>query len=168
MKKSLVICFALLLSAFMQPVMAQKSEVQTKFNVILQQYYVLKNAMAKDDAPAASVAASKLQEVIKEVPHTGFSSDAQHQLWMKESAPAVKSAGEIAGSKDLKEQRKSFMGVSEPMLALVKGLKLNNDAVYVQFCPMGKYTWLNEVKAVQNPYYGSAMYDCGSVTATLK
>lgn len=168
MKKSLVICFALLLGAFMQPVMAQKSDVGAKFNVVLQQYYVLKNALAKDEAPAASAAAAKLQTVIKDVPHTGFSSDAQHQLWMKESALAAKSAADIAGSKDLKEQRKSFMGVSQPMLTLVKGLKLNKEAVFVQFCPMGKYTWLNEVKAVQNPYYGSAMYDCGSVTATLK
>jgi len=32
---------------------------------------------------------------------------------------------------------------------------------------MGKYNWLNEVKAVQNPFYGSQMYDCGEVKETL-
>lgn len=168
MKKSIVICFALFMSAFIQPVLAQKAVVSQKFNVVLQQYYVLKNALADDQSAAAASAAVQLQQVIKEVPHDGFAKDDQHQLWMKESGSMAKHAAEIAGSKDLKAQRKSFEGVSFPMLNLVKALKLNKGAVYVQYCPMGKFTWLNEVKAVQNPYHGSAMYDCGSVTATLK
>ncbi|RZJ80949.1 MAG: DUF3347 domain-containing protein [Flavobacterium sp.] len=32
---------------------------------------------------------------------------------------------------------------------------------------MAKKSWLNEVEAVQNPFYGSMMYDCGEVTETI-
>jgi len=33
---------------------------------------------------------------------------------------------------------------------------------------MAKASWLNEKENVENPYYGSMMFDCGDVTETIK
>jgi hypothetical protein len=53
------------------------------------------------------------------------------------------------------------------MFELVKGLKLNTNTLYEQYCPMKKATWLSESAAIKNPYYGSQMLTCGKTTETL-
>lgn len=53
------------------------------------------------------------------------------------------------------------------MVKLAKAFNMNNEVIYVQYCSMAKKSWLNEVEAVQNPFYGSMMYDCGEVTETI-
>lgn len=165
--KKIILSTALLLCAFVQFAMAQNAAVSAKFNKSLQTYYALKNALATDKPADAQKGSAALIVAIKEVPHKGFATDAQHQLWMEESALIQKSAAEMAASDDLKVQRKSFRAVSDAFVKLATELKVNDKNAFVQYCPMGKYTWLNEVKEVQNPFYGSQMYDCGEVKETL-
>ncbi|WP_442589601.1 DUF3347 domain-containing protein [Pedobacter sp. AW31-3R] len=162
----LILLITLFTGVFVQQGNAQQT-VSAKFNQALDKYYVLKNALAKDQPAAAQQAALVLSAAVKEVPHKGFSSDQQHQLWMKESAAMQTQLASIAKSGDLKVQRKSFEGVSNSFVKLAEELKLNTKTVFIQYCPMVKASWLNEVKAVQNPYYGSMMYDCGEVKSTI-
>jgi len=162
----LILLMTLISGVFVQQSNAQQT-VPAKFNVSLDKYYVLKNALATDKAPAAQQAAVALAAAVKAVPHKGFATDQQHMLWMKESAAIQQQLSLVAGSSDLKVQRKSFVEVSSSFVTLVNALNLNNKTVFVQYCPMAKASWLNEVKDVQNPYYGSMMYDCGSVTSTI-
>lgn len=163
----IILGLALFLGAFVQPAFAQKVELSAKFNQSLKSYYALKNALATDKALEASQLANTLQLAVKEVPHQGFANEKMHQLWMKESGIIIQQAAELAKSKDLKSQRKNFEGISAAFIKLSTELKLNNQEVFVQYCPMGKFSWLNEVKQIQNPYYGSHMYDCGTVKDTL-
>jgi len=165
--KKIILCIALVLGAYIQPSMAQTNNLSVKFNQSLQRYYALKNALAADKAEEAAKAASALALAIKEVPHKGFTTDAQHQFWMKESKQILAQTAVLGESTDLKVQRKSFEGISASMIRLAEELKLNTTAAYVQYCPMGKFSWLNEVKAIQNPYYGSEMFDCGTIKETI-
>lgn len=163
----LILSAALLLSIFSQTVFAQDANVSSKFNKSLQGYYSLKNALAGDKTADAAKFAGALQTAVKEVPHKGFANEAQHQLWMKESAVILKQSAELAKHTDLKAQRENFKGISASFITLTKDLKINDAPVFVEYCPMVKSGWLNEVKAIQNPYYGSEMYDCGTVKETL-
>lgn len=165
--KRIILIAALLISVTVQSAMAQNAAVTTKFNKSLTSYYALKNALATDKPAEAEKMATALVAAVKAVPHAGFASDAQHHLWMEQSAVIIDQATVIAGTADLAGQRKSFRDVSDAFVKLATELKINNKVAYVQYCPMGKYNWLNEVKAVQNPFYGSQMYDCGEVKETL-
>jgi hypothetical protein len=166
--KQVLLGLALFLAASVQPALAQKSSVSGQFNQSLKSYYALKNALATDKSDDAPKLADELQLAVKEVPHKGFADTKQHVLWMKESAVILQKASEIAKTKDLKSQRKGFEGISTAFITLAKELKLNDQDIFVQYCPMGKFSWLNEVKEIQNPYYGSQMYDCGTVKDTLE
>ncbi|MCD0487320.1 DUF3347 domain-containing protein [Pedobacter sp. MC2016-14] len=162
----LIVCSLLFLGLFFQKATAQ-DKVSVAFNNSLKKYYVLKNALATDKAELAQQAAIALQQAVKEVPHKGFKDDAQHQLWMEESAVILAQSADLAKSSDLKSQRKSFEGISQSFIKVTQQLALNLNVAYLQYCPMGKFSWLNEVKDIQNPYYGSMMYDCGTVKSTI-
>ena len=115
----------------------------------------------------ASETAKALIKNIDEFPVKTLSAT-QQTLWQTESEMIKKAALAISTEKAIKAQRNSFWPLSSAMLKLAKEFKLNNAAIYVQYCPMAKKSWLNEVEAVQNPFYGSMMYDCGEVTETIK
>ncbi len=79
----------------------------------------------------------------------------------------LKDAAQIAETKDIKHQREHFANLSTNMFALAKALKLSDQPVYQQYCPMKKTSWLSSEKAIKNPYYGSAMLTCGKVVETI-
>lgn len=163
----IILCTALFICAFIHPSIAQNKAVALTFNIALQDYYGLKNALATDKPEEASKLAIVLQQHVKEVPHTGFANDAQHKLWMDQSVVILQQLTELAAKNDLDGQRKNFREISNAFVSLTAELKVNAKKAFVQYCPMGKYTWLNEVKEVQNPFYGSKMYDCGEVKSTI-
>lgn len=165
--KRIMIIAALILSAYHLPSMAQDKSLQLRFNKSLSHYYALKNALAADEPGEAAKLGNTLLQSVKEMPHTGFIAEEQHKLWMDESAKIAAQCAKLAGTSDLQAQRKNFAQISTAFIRLTGELKLNEAPAFVQYCPMGKTSWLNEVKAIQNPYYGSAMPDCGAVKETI-
>lgn len=163
----IILCVALFICTLISPSIAQNKVVALKFNKALQDYYGLKNALATDKPEDATKIAKTLQLSIKDVPHTGFSTDAQHNLWMEQSVIIQQQLTELAAKNDLEGQRKNFREISTAFVTLTGELRVNAKKAFVQYCPMGKYTWLNETKEVQNPFYGSKMYDCGEVKSTI-
>ena len=165
--KQIIIVFALLCCAYNQPLMAQNKSLQSRFNQSLNHYYALKNALAADEPAEAAKLSTALLRSVKKVPHTGFASEVQHKLWMEESAKITQQCIKLGSTSDLKSQRKNFEQISAAFIRLTGELKLNETPAFVQYCPMGKNSWLNEVKTVQNPYYGLTMPDCGAVKETI-
>ncbi|TKC03056.1 DUF3347 domain-containing protein [Pedobacter cryotolerans] len=164
MKKNLVIIALVVISAFAAN--AQSVVAKREFNNTLKAYFEAKNALAKDNAVQASESVKTLVKNIEEFPVKTLSAP-QQTLWKAEAETIKKAALAISTEKAIKAQRNSFWPLSSAMLKLAKEFKLNNADVYVQYCPMAKKSWLNEVEAVQNPFYGSMMYDCGEVTETI-
>jgi hypothetical protein len=145
---------------------AQDAKAKTEFNKTLTAYFNTKNALAKDNAALASTGAKSLLTSLSTFPVKTLTA-AQQTVWKTQAEEIKKSATAMVPQTDLKGQRKSFGPLSSAMLKLARDLKLNNNEVYVQYCPMAKKSWLNEVEDVQNPFYGSMMYDCGEVTETI-
>ena len=165
MKKTLVIV-ALLSFTISSVIKAQSVVAKREFNNTLKAYFEAKNALAKDNAALATTSVASLIKNIEEFPVKTLSAG-QQELWKKESEVIKKSALAISKEKELKEQRKSFWALSSATLKLARALQLNDKDVYVQYCPHAKKSWLSEVEAIQNPFYGSMMYSCGEVTETI-
>lgn len=145
---------------------AQSNAAKAPFNDFLKAYFDTKNALAKDNVASASIGSKSLLASLAKFPVKSLSAS-QQTVWNTETATIKKAAAEMVNERALKAQRQSFWAVSTATLKLAKTLNLNSNDVYVQYCPMAKKSWLNEVEVVQNPFYGSMMYDCGEVTETL-
>jgi len=137
------------------------------FNQLLTAYYDVKNALATDKKDVAIEKAKILSAGVDAIPHQDLPAS-QHALWMEQSKIIKTKAAELASGKDIKAQRKSFEGISYAMIKTVRNIKFNNATVYIQHCPMAKASWLNEKENIENPYYGSMMFDCGDVTEIIK
>ncbi len=144
-----------------------QSKTDAAFNQLLTAYYDVKNALAADKQDLAVEKVKTLSTKVDAIPHKDLPS-AQHNLWMEQSKIIKAKATELAAGKDIKSQRKSFEGISYAMIKTLRNIKFNTATVYVQHCPMAKASWLNEKEAIENPYYGSMMFDCGDVTETIK
>lgn len=163
MKRVVIIA---LLMATTATIKAQSIVAKREFNNTLKAYFETKNALAKDNASLANESVKGLLTNLNGFPVKTLST-AQQTVWKTEAEIIKKAAVAISTEKAIKVQRQSFWPLSSAMVKLAKALNMNNDVIYVQYCPMAKKSWLNEVEAVQNPFYGSMMYDCGEVTETI-
>lgn len=143
-------------TALVQTSFAQDKIVKT--SDILTQYYAVKDALVSGNA---SLANTKAIAFVKTATDDAALPEANRSA-------VIKDAANIAATKDLKKQREYFSAFSENMFALAKSTKLSTEPVYKAYCPMAKASWLSNLSAIKNPYYGSAMLTCGKLVETLK
>ncbi|MCX2472939.1 DUF3347 domain-containing protein [Pedobacter sp. MC2016-05] len=164
--KKIMIMMAIIAIATTKLTFAQ-SKTDAAFNQVLTAYYDVKNALATDKKDVAAEKVKALSAKVEAIPHKDLPAT-QHTLWMEQAKIIKAKATELAAGKDIKAQRKSFEGISSAMIKTVRNIKFNNARVYVQHCPMAKASWLNEKENIENPYYGSMMFECGDVSETIK
>ncbi|UPT68035.1 MAG: DUF3347 domain-containing protein [Sphingobacteriales bacterium JAD_PAG50586_3] len=133
-------------------------------------YFLLKDALAKDDGVGAAGAAKSLSKAIGAVDMKALSTTT-HTVWMKYQEKLDYDAVHIQGVTDLEHQREHFVSLSANMYEVMKVAK-PGYAVYYDHCPMynnGKgANWLSKESAIKNPFYGSSMPTCGKVIETIK
>ena len=117
-----------------------------------QQYTLLDNALANDDAITAQKAAAKLADALKDIP---------------ESTDAMKAALTISKTKNIAIQRESFATLSLSIIKLFKAHKPDNVMPYIHYCPMKKAYWLSNSEKIKNPYYGKSMPSCGKTIGMI-
>ncbi|MBN8833689.1 MAG: hypothetical protein ABS68_09125 [Niastella sp. SCN 39-18] len=122
-------------------------------------YYNIKDALAADNATVASAKAAEFVKTANSIDYKVISEGNIHAL--------LKDAGRISETKDIKQQRNLFANLSTNMSAVAKAVKLTDQPVFQQYCPMKKAYWLSSEKTIKNPYYGSSMLTCGKVTETF-
>lgn len=132
---------------------------QQQLSQLLSSYYNIKNALVTGDANSAASNAELFLKTANTIDFKVISEGNVHIL--------SKDAGKISSTKDLKKQREYFVDLSSNMATVAKSLKLVNQPIYLQYCPMKKAAWLSSEKLIRNPYYGSSMLTCGEVTETL-
>lgn len=123
-------------------------------NTLLTNYYSVKNALVNSNAKVASEAIMDLQKAINT------------EKDFKQKAVLNKAVDKLAKAKGLEKQRAVFNEVSTTLWQIVKSADKLNALVYYQYCPMKKAYWLSNEKEIKNPYYGSAMLNCGRVSET--
>lgn len=157
------ICLLFCLFAFHQ------TKAQTNpavFSPVLQAYLGVEKALANDDGKAANQQASEMVKAVQQL-NTNKLEPAQKTAWANYSEKLRFNAQHISESKSIEHQREHFAALSDAVFMLLKNFKPEVD-LYRQYCPMKKQYWLNASAAIQNPYYGKKMADCGKVTATIK
>lgn len=156
MKKTIFIV-AVFATLFIQKTFAQDNQSQS--SQLLTFYYGIKEALVAGNANAASASASKFLDAL---------GSAENKMITQDKVAALRTdAGAIEQMKDIKHQREHFADLSANMLAVVKATKLTTQPVFAMYCPMKKSYWLSSDKTVKNPYFGSAMLTCGTVSETI-
>ncbi|MGB0789495.1 MAG: DUF3347 domain-containing protein, partial [Marinirhabdus sp.] len=123
---------------------------------IFKNYIAIKTALVNTNAAQASLHASKLIAVL---PNT----HAEETL--------LQAAQHIVESNTVETQRAQFVVLTKGVEALLKDA-VAQGTIYKQYCPMAfgnsGASWLNESKAIRNPYFGDKMLKCGRIEATIK
>ncbi len=139
---------------------------QTSLSQILPLYYDVKNALVNGDAAMASTKAGAFVKAVNGADMSSLKGK-EMDVFMGAQKKLATDATPIASTIDIKKQREAFAALSADMAALVKGVKLSSQPVYVATCPMKKASWLSSKAAIKNPYYGKQMLTCGKVTETI-
>jgi hypothetical protein len=166
MKSLKTILLSLVLFVAFTAIKAQESPATALVNSVVTAYLGLKNALIADNNAVAKTKAASLLAAITAVPVGQFTPE-QKTLWTAYTNKLQFDSRHISESAAIDHQREHFTSLSKNMFELVKGLKLNTNTLYEQYCPMKKATWLSESAAIKNPYYGSQMLTCGKTTETL-
>ncbi len=141
-----------------------------QLNQVAKTYLLVKNALVNDNAKEASKYARILIQNIDAV-DMSLVKGAAHMYWMEKNKEMKTSTKSLADNTNIEKQRDSFKKISNSMIDVLKAFGVENESMYVQFCPMaddkkGGY-WLSEQSAIKNPYMGSSMLTCGSTEYKL-
>jgi hypothetical protein len=139
---------------------AQDAADNTRLSQMLQSYYNIKDALVAGNNKTASESATAFIKNLNGISLKLISEGNVNTL--------LKDAGTIADAKNIDKQRAVFANFSTNMTDVAKALKLSDQPVYIQYCPMKKTSWLSNEQAIKNPYYGSSMLTCGKVTDTIQ
>ena len=137
-----------------------------QLNPVLDNYFLLKDALVKTDAKTASEKATALLSSITAVKMETLKMD-EHVVWMKILKDLTADSKSISETQDIKKQRETFKSLSKTFYELIKVSK-PSETIYYQYCPMQEANWLSKENAVKNPYYGSQMLSCGKTVETIK
>jgi hypothetical protein len=156
--KRLSLALAVLFLAIGNIGIAQDATENTSLSTLLSSYYGIKDALVAGDGATASANAKVFVTLSNKT--------AEKEIPKATVKRLVSDAQAIAGTRDIKKQRNLFSTFSDDMIAMAKTVKISEEPVYQQYCPMKKASWLSSERAIRNPYYGSAMLTCGKVTTT--
>jgi hypothetical protein len=146
---------------------AQTPTVNESIGSVLTAYLDLKNALVADNGNDAEAKAKILNSKIAGVPSESMSAG-QTNIWRKYADKLSFDSRHISETTVIDHQREHFASLSKNVYAVVKLFDANTTTIYWQYCPMKKQSWLSEKTAIENPYYGKEMLDCGSVKETIK
>ena len=141
-----------------------------KINEIITNYLKLKNALVKDDSKGAANAGKALYATLNIL--DAKSLDTKLKKEYVDIADDAKEHAEHIGDNPgkIEHQREHFAMLSKDINDLIQTFG-TTQKLYQDYCPMydeGKSGyWISETKEIKNPYFGSQMLTCGSVTKTF-
>jgi membrane fusion protein, copper/silver efflux system len=128
-------------------------------------YLKLKDALVATDPQNAQKASL---EFAKKIENTKLSDDEKVlEFWTMAATILKDKNSQISESSDVAKQRDAFIGLSNTLIALVKGIGIAGETLYIQNCPMANNDkgadWLAIESEIKNPYFGNLMMACGTV-----
>lgn len=82
--------------------------------------------------------------------------------------PVADAARDVEHAPDLATTRAAFGPLGDAVMLLAQHADADlGREVHVAYCPMLRKYWLQKGEAIRNPYYGSAMLDCGRLEPAL-
>ena len=146
------------------------TDVAAHINEVLSHYFHVKHALTNDDAAEAKNGATMLLQVISQFDNSVLPAD-QKAEYTKHINAIKEHADAIVKSADINAERTHFAELSIHTYELVKAFGAGKK-IYYDHCPMALSNkganWLSEAAAIQNPYMGSKMPECGSVEQVIE
>ncbi|MCF6364826.1 MAG: efflux RND transporter periplasmic adaptor subunit [Bacteroidales bacterium] len=146
-------------------------EFVSQLNTLLNSYLKMKDGFFNAKKEETQKQANEILKNIEKVNMELVKGDA-HMFWMKKAKIIKNKARVIAEAENIDTQRRAFKPLSETMIDVYKSFGLENETVYVQFCPMFDEnkgaSWLSAQKQIQNPYYGDLMPTCGEIKDSIQ
>ncbi|MFV1449638.1 DUF3347 domain-containing protein [Maribacter sp. HS] len=138
------------------------SEQSASSEIILEDYFNLKNALVQDDNNKAQKLGGALAKSLGNLNRSAYTESQQVTL-TDIIEDAIEHSEHISES-DIAHQREHFKILSKDITDMI-AITGSENTLYEQFCPMydGGTAWLSKNETVLNPYYGSSMLKCGKV-----
>lgn len=143
-------------------------EIKPQINALLKIYYEISAALIEGNYAAAKSKAIAFESALNQVDMKSMSAS-EHTFYMPLHEKLANDVKQIRTASNLEGMRANFDSFSTNLFKVVKEFKANDgQAMYYDYCPMKKMYWISKEEEIKNPYYGSAMLDCGSVKETVK
>lgn len=146
------------------------ADVAAHVKEVASHYFHIKHALVSDDAAEAKKGATMMLQVISQFDNSLLSTE-QKAEYSKHIGAIKEHADAIVKGADINAERMHFSELSTHTYELIKAFGTGKK-IYYDHCPMafkGKgANWLNESVAIQNPYMGTKMPDCGSVEQVIE
>ena len=135
-------------------------------------YLDIHKALSHDSLSDAQGATKRFLDVLNNLDMTGLTGEAHSEL-MAEHGNLKKIITPMLVTDDIERSRQGFAMLSESMIVLTRKFGKGSSGEIMRFhCPMAFANrgadWLQDKPEVQNPYFGSAMFRCGSQVETIK
>lgn len=163
--KKIFLLVAFMATTLTQQLFAQDTKTPS-LTPLLTSYYDIKNALINSNSTDVATHAGEFLKTINAVDMKSLPA-ADMNVFMSFQEKLAFDAIHMSESKDIDHQREHFANFSANFFKLVKAVKLTDQAVYYDYCPMKKSYWLSADAAIKNPYFGNQMLTCGKVTETL-
>jgi Cu(I)/Ag(I) efflux system membrane fusion protein len=146
-------------------------EFKEQLGRVFTAYAPLRKALAGDDMDAAKAALPGVVEAVNGV-DMGLLSHEPHMIWMKQLGIMRTGLTALAEAEDITAMRAGFEPLSIGLAHAMDQLGFMTDTlVYQLYCPMAFQNkgaiWLQAYEAIENPYFGAAMFACGEVQKEL-
>ncbi len=155
------------LSLFCISIISVKAQKSSSLTQLLPAYYDIKNALVASDAKTSSLKATEFVQVMKSMDIKQLSEN-DSKVFIPLQEKLNSDAKYISENTNIEAQRDHFATLSLSLYTLLKAVKISEQPVYQEYCPMKKMYWLSNEPAIKNPYYGKMMLTCGKVTDTVK
>ncbi len=129
-------------------------------------YFAVQTALSLDDH---ATAVAEIETVIRRATALGGETLAAQAagLWREDRERLLQIGRELAASEAIEPARRLFESLSHTVAGLVRSFgSAAGDSIYRYHCPMAfdwkGADWLQDRSGTENPYFGSAMYKCGT------
>jgi len=133
-------------------------------------YFALQQALSQDDADASAKAIAELPPALGAVDKGALDARALNG-WNSLSKELSDAVDRLAAGQGLEAWRQTFEPLSETLRRVAGAFTAGERTVYRFHCPMAfdnrGADWLQTGDQVENPYFGAAMFRCGSLVETL-
>lgn len=144
--------------------MAMNDNQDAKAEVILKDYFNLKDALVGDDNEKAKEYGSTLARSLKSFDASNYSDNEKSEL--NDIIEDATEHAEHISESDMAHQREHFKILSKDLTDMV-AITGTEMKIYEQFCPMYDNNkggaWLSMNEEIRNPYFGDKMLKCGKV-----
>ncbi len=150
-------------------------EVPAAFNDeldrVLAIYFDIQQSLSRDRREDVSRLAERLVEAVAAVDGSPLSARAR-RLWHQDARALRQAADRIGTASELAAAREAFEPLSTIITGVVRSYGSSSGAPVLRFhCPMAfdwkGADWLQNKPGVENPYFGSGMFRCGTEEETL-